>query len=65
VISVFRSIPGLGLILSLPYISTLVNKLEGTYKKKSTIKKPVVTTIPTNPARSVNIGQELGNRNVK
>jgi len=65
VISVVRSIPGFGLVLSLPYISTLVKKLEGTNQKKSTIKKPVVTTIPTNPARPVNIGQELGNRNLK
>ncbi len=65
VISVVRSIPGLGLVLSLPYISTLVDKLEGTNNKKSTIKKPVVTTTPSNPARSVNIGQELGSRNLK
>ncbi len=64
-ISVVRSIPGLGLVLSLPYISTLVDKLEGTNNKKSTIKKPVVTTTPSNPARSVNIGQELGSRNFK
>jgi hypothetical protein len=55
----------LGLVLSLPYISTLVNKLEGTNNRKSTIKKPVVTTIPTHPSRSVNIGQELSSRNVK
>jgi hypothetical protein len=52
-------------LLSLPYISTLVDKLEGTNNKKSTLKKPVVTTIPSNPARSVNIGQELGGRNLK
>jgi hypothetical protein len=43
----------------------LVDKLEGTNNKKSTLKKPVVTTIPSNPARSVNIGQELGGRNLK
>jgi len=43
----------------------LVDTLEGTNNRKSTIKKPVVTTIPTNPARSVNIGQELGARNLK
>ncbi len=65
VVSVARSIPGFGLLLSLPYISTLVDKLEGTNNKKPTIKKPVVTTIPSNPARSVNIGQELGHRNLK
>ncbi|CAF2312445.1 unnamed protein product [Rotaria sp. Silwood2] len=62
IISVLRSIPGFGFVLSLPYISTLINKLEGTDNKKSTTKKPVVTT---NPARSVNIGQELGHRNIK
>lgn len=65
VFSVLRSIPGFGLVLSLPYISTLINKLEGVNSKKPTIKKPTVTTIPTNPARSVNIGQELGSRNFK
>lgn len=65
VFSVLRSIPGFGFVLSLPYISTLINKLEGTNSKTSTIKKPTVTTTPSNPARSVNIGQELGSRNLK
>ncbi|CAF0910589.1 unnamed protein product [Adineta ricciae] len=65
IISVLRSIPGFGLVLSLPYISTLINKLEGTNTRKSTLKKPTVTTIPPAPSRSVNIGQELSNRNVK
>ncbi|CAF0725110.1 unnamed protein product [Rotaria sp. Silwood1] len=62
IISVLRSIPGFGFVLSLPYISTLINKLEGTDNKKSTTKKHVVTT---NPARPVNIGQELSHRNIK
>jgi hypothetical protein len=62
VISVVRSIPGFGLLLSLPFISTLVSKLEGTGTSQSTAKKPVITT---NSARSVNIGQELGGRNIK
>ncbi|CAF0964885.1 unnamed protein product [Adineta steineri] len=65
VISVTRSIPGFGLILSLPYISTFINKLEGTGNRNSASKKSVVTTIPSNPSKSVNIGQELGSRNMK
>lgn len=65
IISVVRSIPGFGYVLSLPYISTLINTLEGVSSTKSNNKKSVVTTTPANPARSVNIGQELGHRNVK
>jgi len=65
IISVVRSIPGFGYVLSLPYISTLINYLEGVSNTKSNSKKSVVTTTPANPARSVNMGQELGHRNVK
>ena len=34
IISVVRSIPGFGLVLSLPYISTLINKLENPGNRK-------------------------------
>ena len=64
IISVVRSIPGFGYVLSLPYISTLINKLEESGNSRSTVKKSVLT--PNNAARSVNIGQELGSsRNIK
>lgn len=65
ILSVVRSIPGFGFVLSLPYISTLVKKLEGTGSRKPTIRKPTVTTIPSHPSRPVNIGQELHNRDLK
>lgn len=55
IISVVRSIPGFGYVLSLPYISTLIQKLDGTSTSKSTVTKPTVTS---NPARSVNIVQD-------
>ena len=63
IISVVRSMPGFGYVLSLPYISTLINKLEESGSSRSTVKKSVLT--PNNAARSVNIGQELGGRTMK
>ena len=63
IISVVRSMPGFGYVLSLPYISTLINKLEESGSSRSTVKKSVLT--PNNAARSVTIGQELGGRTMK